>query len=98
MFIESTADVITCCQVVNRYMYASRLSPMGAHYSPVFGGVGHARQEAHRPGVVLGPRVQRQVVLHKVPGGHVMVPILHHAGILHTGIQRDRERETQRGR
>lgn len=50
--------------------------------SPIFGGVDHSGYQLHGFRVVLRLRVQTQVVLHKVSGGHVMLSILQHAGIL----------------
>lgn len=51
-------------------------------HSPVFSRVGHSSYQLHRFGIILRLCMQTQVTLHKVPGGHVMLSIVHHTGIL----------------
>ena len=51
-------------------------------HPPVFGGVSDPGDQLHGLGVVMRLNVQTQEILHKVFGGHVMLPLFHHAGIL----------------
>lgn len=54
---------------------------MGADL-PILAGVGYSSDQLHSLAVVVGLVVQTQEVLHKVPGGHVMLPVLNHTGML----------------
>lgn len=54
---------------------------MGADL-PILAGVGYSSDQLHSLVVVVGLVVHTQEVLHKVPGGHVMHPILNHTGML----------------
>lgn len=93
-----TTELTSKLRAVTRFGISTAPPRDGLFFSPVFGCVGHSSDQLHSFGIMLRLRMQTQVPLHEVPGGHVMLPILHHAGILqsrHTNVDVDLGSPTQ---
>lgn len=88
MFVEEISKNIfynfkcTCESVIKTKKFHRNCPPPHCWYSPIFRGVSHSGYQPHSFGIMLRLCMQTQVTLHKVPGGHVMLSILHRTGIL----------------